>query len=92
MPVFAAAQQRHGGVRFVFVNHGERPERVRAWLQSQPYRLDNVLLDASQSLGQAVGSSALPTTVFVDAQGRVVERHIGPLSAASLEGRLRQLR
>jgi thiol-disulfide isomerase/thioredoxin len=91
MPAFAAAQQRHTGVRFVFVNQGERPERVRAWLQSQPYRLDNVLLDGSQALGQAVKSSALPTTVFVDAQGRVVDRHIGPLSAASLEGRLRQL-
>ncbi len=91
MPVLAQAQQRHPGIRFVFVNQGESPEKVRQWLSRQPYRLDNVLLDPRQQVGEAMGSAALPTTLWVDAQGRVLERHIGPLSAASLEGRLRSL-
>jgi thiol-disulfide isomerase/thioredoxin len=91
MPELAAAQQHHAGVRFVFVNHGESPEAVRRWLSGQPYRLTHVLSDSRMQLAQAVGTSGLPTTLFVDAQGRMVERHFGPLSAASLEGKLREL-
>jgi thiol-disulfide isomerase/thioredoxin len=91
MPVFAQAQQRHTGIRFVFVNQGESPEKVQQWLGRQPYRLDNVLLDPRQQVGEAIGSSALPTTLIIDAQGRMLERRIGPLTAASLEGRLRGL-
>lgn len=92
MPVFAQAQQRHTGIRFVFVNQGESASVVRSFVQRQGYRLDNVVLDPEQQLSAAVRSSALPTTLFVDAEGRVLERHIGPLSAASLEGRLSGLR
>jgi thiol-disulfide isomerase/thioredoxin len=91
MPHLAEAQARHPDVRFVFVNHGEPPERVRAWLAQQPYRLINVLFDERQQLGPAMGTSGLPTTVFVDAQGQVVKRHTGPLSRASLEARLVRL-
>jgi thiol-disulfide isomerase/thioredoxin len=92
MPVLAAAQRQHRDVRLVFVNQGETPQAVRAFLARETLRLDNVVLDPGSRLGPAVGSQALPTTLFVDAEGRVVERHIGPLSAASLAGRLRQLR
>lgn len=91
MPDLAQAQQRHPGIRFVFVNQGESPQVVRRWLEQQPYALRNVLLDPQQQTLRAAGSSGLPTTLFVDAQGRVVERHFGPLSAASLAGRLQRL-
>ena len=91
MPHLAEAQQQHPDVRFVFVNHGENPEAARAWLQRQPYRLANVLSDPRLQVADAVRTSGLPTTLFVDAQGRIVERHMGPLSAASLRGKMRGL-
>jgi thiol-disulfide isomerase/thioredoxin len=91
MPYLAQAQRDHPGVRFVFVNQGEATQAVRSWIQQQPYSLQNVLLDPRQSLMKAMGSSGLPTTIFVDHRGRVIERHFGPLSAASLAGRLRAL-
>lgn len=91
MPHLAKAQQQNPNVRFVFVNHGENPAAARLWLEAQPYRLVNVLSDARMQLASAVGTSGLPTTLFIDAQGRIVERHMGPLSEASLVGKMKGL-
>lgn len=91
LPAFAAAQQREDGVRFLFVNQGERATVVQRFLAAQPYALDGVWLDPGSRLGPAVGSTGLPTTLFVDAEGRIVERHFGVLNAASIASRLRTL-
>jgi thiol-disulfide isomerase/thioredoxin len=91
MPAFAAAQQRERGVRFLFVNQGESADTVRRFLAGQSLVLGGVWLDPGSRLGPAVGSTGLPTTLFVDADGRIVERHFGMLSAASLTSRLRAL-
>ena len=42
--------------------------------------LDNVLLDSGGRLGQHVGSTALPTTLFYNAEGRQVGSHLGELA------------
>lgn len=91
MPLLAAAQQRETGVRFLFVNQGEDAAAVRRHLTALPYHVQGVWLDGGSRLGPAIGSSALPTTLFVAADGRIVERHVGMLSAASLAARLRTL-
>ncbi len=91
MPAFARAEAAHAGVRFVFVNHGEKAETARRWLQQQNFQLKEVVLDPRQELATAMKTSGLPTTLFVDAQGQVLERHFGPLSVPSLVGRLRSL-
>lgn len=88
MPMLAEAAQRERGVRFVFVNHGEPAPAVRQFLAAQPYRLDGVLLDERMQLGAAVHSAGLPTTLFLDAHGELVARHLGPLNAAALAARL----
>jgi hypothetical protein len=49
------------------------------------------LLDGGTLLGKAIGSTALPTTLFYDASGRLVDTHLGELSAASLAIKLQQL-
>lgn len=92
MPVLAAAQQREPGVAFVFANQGERADVVQAWLDRERLALRDVLLDERSALGPLVGSRALPTTLFYDAQGRLVDAHVGVLSAASLDARLSKLR
>jgi thiol-disulfide isomerase/thioredoxin len=92
MPVLAAAQRRESGVGFLFVNQGEAPAAVRAYLQREQLALDGVLLDAASALGPAVGSRGLPTTLFHDARGRRVGTHFGVINAAALETRLRTLR
>lgn len=92
MPVLAEARQRHAGrVRFVLVNQGEPAAVAQAYLQSQRLALRNVLLDGSSSLGPAMGSSGLPTTLFYDAERRLVDRHMGVLTGVALSGKLRAL-
>lgn len=92
MPVLAAAQQQGKGVSFVFVNQGEDGATVQRFLTAGKLELANVLLDPGTSLGREVGLTALPTTLFYDADGRLVDTHLGPLSATSLANKLSQLR
>jgi thiol-disulfide isomerase/thioredoxin len=92
MPVLAAAQKREAGVRFVFVNQGEDGTTAQNYLNTSHIDLANVLLDPGTGFGRAVGSGALPTTLFYDAGGRLVDTHLGGLSTASLESKLIHLR
>lgn len=92
IPVLAAAQQRETGVTFVFANQGEDGATAQRYLSAGQLSLANVLLDASTELGRAVGSTALPTTLFYDADGQLVDTHLGELSAASLASKLNPLR
>lgn len=92
MPVLGAAQQQHPEVNFVFANQGESPETAGKYLAGEAFALDNVLLDSGRQLTTILGSGALPTTLFFDAQGVLVERRMGELSAATLAQRLASLR
>jgi len=92
MPVLAAAQQQEADVRFVFVNQGEGATTAQRYLSGGALSLANVLLDSGAELGRIVGSTALPTTLFYDANGWLVDTHLGELSAASLASKLIQLR
>lgn len=91
MPMLAAAQQRERGVRFLFVNQGETAATVQAWLARERLPLQDVWLDPTSALGPALGSRALPTTIFVDARGRRVAAHVGALNEAALRVRLQEL-
>ena len=91
MPVLGAAQQRHAEVNFVFANQGESPETVNKYLAGEAFALNNVLLDSGRQLTTILGSGALPTTLFFDAQGVLVEQRMGELSAATLAQRLKSL-
>jgi thiol-disulfide isomerase/thioredoxin len=91
MPVLAAAQQQVPGVNFVFANQGEYAETVQKFLATSQLSLGNVLLDPGKKLGQQLGTMALPTTLFYDASGRLVDTHLGALSSASLASKLMRL-
>lgn len=84
MPVLAQAQARQPHVAFVFVNQGEAAEATRRYLAAEGLGLRHVLLDPRSTLGAAVRSRGLPTTLFYDAQGRQVDAHFGVLNAAAL--------
>ncbi|MCU5781075.1 hypothetical protein MA04_00375 [Alcanivorax balearicus MACL04] len=84
MPVLQQGQRLYPEVDFVYVNQGESSARIRAYLTEQSLRLQRVLADPHSDLLRALGSSALPTTVLIDARGRLVGSHVGPLSDASL--------
>ncbi|KMN20404.1 TlpA family protein disulfide reductase [Pseudomonas weihenstephanensis] len=84
MPVLQNAQHQHEDVTFLFVNQGESMQSVSTFLETQGLNLSNVLFDSGGQLGQKVGSMALPTTLFYNAEGRLLASHLGELSQASL--------
>jgi len=88
MPVLRDAQARRADVNFVFLDQAEGPERVRAFLAAQQLPLRNVLLDLHGKVGEQLGSRALPTTLFFDAEGRLIDARVGELSPATLDQRL----
>ncbi len=92
MPIFAALQGTEADVQFLFINQGESAQDVRAYLQSAKLSLQGVWLDPSSALGPAVGVAGLPATLFVNAEGQIVELHFGVLSEPALKARLRALR
>ncbi len=92
MPALQQAQAANPDVHFVFVNQGEEPRTIAAFLDRQGLTLHNVLVDPQGSTGAALGHSALPTTLFFDANGRLANTRIGELSQATLTQRLASLR
>ena len=79
-------------MRFVFANQGDGASAAQRYLMAGQLGLVNVVLDPGASLGRSIGSRALPTTLFYDASGRLVDTHLGELSAASLASKLALLR
>jgi thiol-disulfide isomerase/thioredoxin len=92
MPVLQAAQKAEGDIRFVFANQGEGPRTVEQYLKIHQLNLSNVLLDPPSKLAKEMGSVAFPTTFFFSADGRLVDTHVGELSAASLAHKLKLIR
>jgi thiol-disulfide isomerase/thioredoxin len=91
MPVLVDAQRRHEGVAVLLVNQGEPAARVRDFLAREGLAPRQVLRDEDARLGPAVRSGGLPTTLFYDASGRLVDAHMGAITAGALEARLRAL-
>jgi len=92
MPTLAAAQRRDASIGFLFVNQGESTSAIHAYLSALGLPLRDVLLDAHSRLGPAIGSQGLPTTLFYDAKGSLVDAHFGVLNPAALEIHLQALR
>lgn len=91
MPVLQAAQVARPDIHFVFLNQRESAHQVAAFLGRSGLPLRNVLLDGRGEAGAALGHRSLPTTLFFDARGRLVDTRVGELSEASLAQRLAAL-
>lgn len=91
MPVLAAAQQQNPDVGFAFVNQGESPDTIVEFMRSEGLEIDNVLLDPLSSLMREVGSRGLPTTLFFDRHGQLVDSHMGEVTPATMERKLQRL-
>ncbi len=91
MPVLARAQQKWPGVEVVFVNQKESALTVQRFLAGKNLQLQHVLLDAQGGVAGYFGQRALPTTLFFNAEGELLDTRIGELSDASLADRIEAL-
>lgn len=84
MPILQAAQEANDNIRFLFVNQREATETVQGFLDEEDLELANVLLDSRGDTANHFGAQGMPTTLFFDADGRLVDSHLGEISRAQL--------
>jgi thiol-disulfide isomerase/thioredoxin len=90
MPVLEEAQKNMPGIDIVFVNQGETRDTVNSYLSSHDLKLKNAFLDPQLTVARAVAAKASPTTLFYDAQGRLVSAHLGQFSRATFTQAIEQ--
>ena len=83
-PQVEALARRYPGA-VVGVNYQDTREEAGKWLAyfGNPFSL--VLSDPTGAAGAAVGLPGVPFTLLLDAQGNVIYRHTGAISADQLE-------
>ncbi len=90
MPLLQRLVGQRSDMQLVLVDEGDGAPAARAFLGSvglnQP-----TLLDSDLGVGRAYGAIALPTTVFVRADGTIAARHIGQLDEGVLAAELTTL-
>lgn len=84
MPMMAEVAASSRDVTFVFVNQGEDLFRIHRYLSREGLLLPNVLMDGLGELGGHYGAPGLPATLFVGADGRLVDIHVGEISREAL--------
>lgn len=84
MPMMAQFAASASDVTFVFANQGEDAARIRTYLSQEGLLLPNVLMDGLGELGRHYKAPGLPATLFVDADGRLVDIHLGEISREGL--------
>ena len=77
-------------VQLVLINEGDSANSARSFLTSVGVHQAS-LLDSDLGVGRAYGAVALPTTVFVRADGSIAARHIGQLDERVLLAELSNL-
>ena len=75
----------------LLANQGEDRSTIRAFLRREGLPAGSVLTDPEGRLARAIASSALPTTLFVNAAGEIVAVHTGEISRAALTSAIRDL-
>lgn len=78
-------------VEILFVNQGESAATIRAYLAREGI-LIRPLLDPERAMMRGFGAFGLPTTLFLDAEGRLLFAHMGEISRAQLLEGMERLR
>ena len=91
LPMLAQAQNENGKVHFVFIDQGETAETVQAYLNQKQVQLEHSLLDLFGEAGNIFRVVGTPTTLFFDAEGQIVRRHVGEISRAALQNQIKRL-
>lgn len=82
-----AARTSQGNARYLGIVYEDDEERVRAFLRQRGAAYPS-LLDPEGKTAIAYGIFGVPETFFVDAQGRIAAKHVGPLTPELLAANL----
>lgn len=85
MPLLEDAQAKWSDVAIITVSQGDSKQQVLDFVAQQGLNLNDMLLDHNNRLSNEIGSFALPTTLFFNADGMLIDTHVGEFSAARLQ-------
>lgn len=92
MPHFEEAYKSYGEeVTFLMVNVGDDYEDAYKYASGKGYTFP-VLHDSSYSASYAYGVSSIPMTLFINADGELVNSRIGMLNKATLESNIAKIK
>ena len=91
LPMMAELAEAHPGIDVIFANQREPQARVGLFLATEGLRLPLLVLDEEGALGRHYAALGLPTTVFLDADGAVAEKHVGEISREAFAAGLARL-
>ena len=92
MPAFQAVYEELGQeVQFLMVNVGETTREAEDFLATVGYTFP-VLFDVNGEASYAYQLSAIPATFFIDAQGHLVDSHVGTMQEADLRAAIEAIR
>ncbi len=84
MPHFqTVSQDLDGDVAFLGVDVQDSPARAEPFVEELGISYD-LAADPRREFTEAIGAFGMPTTLFVDPEGRIVHRVTGPLSVTAL--------
>lgn len=95
LPDFEAAAKANPGIQFMMINatdgRDETPEKVTEFIEKNGYTFD-VFYDHEMATIRQLNIQGFPTSYFIDAQGNVVDSHLGMMDAATLESYIALIR
>ena len=80
----SAAAGSYGDTRFLGVVYEDEDSKIDAYLKERPTGYPS-LLDPGGRAAIAYGVFGVPETFFIDAEGRIVEKFVGPLDTRSID-------
>lgn len=86
-----ASRTWQGRVQFLGMVYEDQEDQVLAYLRSRGGPPYPSLMDPHDRTAIAYGISGVPETFFIDAQGRIADKVVGPLRPIDLDERLRSL-
>lgn len=84
MPMLIDVAAKNPSIPILLVNQGEHADLIRHHLDAEGLPGGDIYADRGAALMRTVGAVGLPATLFVGADGRIHETHIGELSRARL--------
>lgn len=92
MPVLQRASERYAESDLVIlaVNAGESANMVQSYMEALGLTF-TALLDPDGSIVELYGIQAFPTTVWIDTQGIIQAKHLGPLSSDLIDSYMADL-